>query len=141
VNGTQTVYLAGSTSERGRIERFSLEVRGMGWNLTHPWWEEYTKLEAEGRDEASMTVEEKSLRAEEDFEGISIARLIILLVPTGEDSGKGWVEIGYAFALRKLMEFPQIWIVGEPSESRFFSCIADRRFATEGECLAALIGA
>jgi len=137
---TRSVYVAGPSSEFRRVQRFSLEVRGMGWNLTHPWWEEYLKLEAEERPESSLTREDLLTRADQDFEGVALAGLIIVLAPVpGHYTKNTWIELGFAFALRRLTESPQIWIVGELPERRFFSWKADRHFDTEGECLSALV--
>lgn len=120
------VYVAGGSSERGRIALFIRALERAGLSITHNW------TECEGYSRESTILERQGWAAD-DFAGVRAADIVWYVAPEQKSEGSH-AEIGYALALHKRV------VASGPTlaHGRIFTLLTER-YETHTEALGALI--
>lgn len=119
------VYVAGASSERAeRAGPVSRALEKAGYQITHDWTKA-VDMHGANNEHGSLSAEEMSSCARDDYEGVQIADIFVLLAPQKPSTG-AWAELGIALAYGC-----RIFIAG-PCDKCIFTWLPEcRKFDTD----------
>lgn len=134
------VYVAASSREMDRARAAMTALRMHGVEVTVDW---VAAIEAAGAANEGLSDEDRQRYAREDLDGVCVADVVWLLMPTTPTAG-AYVELGYALARREVQDDSDctrtpIVISGPGQERCIFAALADRCVATDADALAAVL--
>lgn len=112
------VYVAASSADIDRAERWMAALRDAGHQVTSTWTANVRKVGAANPRHASEA--ERVLWSTDCFVQISASDLVWLLVPPPEKPSFGaWIEVGYALACQQLEGTRSLISSGDTKQSIF----------------------
>jgi hypothetical protein len=137
------VYVAGSSGEIERAEKWMASLREAGIEVTSTWPEVIRKVGEANPMTASR--EDRMLWAAQDLSEVSNATVFWFLLPEGQSTAGAYTEFGYALFLgatareaRALgIGAPQFRVVVSGKETSIFTALAEH-FASDEEAFRSL---
>lgn len=128
---TPTVYLAGSSAETERIERWASKLREAGVTPLCSW---ITAVAQSGGNPRDAPTKQRRLWAASNLTEVAQADAVWFLVPTYPAVTRGaWFEAGFAHAFAK-----QVLFSGDTKQSVF--CALGAEYAEDEDAFQAVLG-
>jgi len=108
------IYVAGASAEMARAESMIAVLRGNGFEVPFDWTEP-VKRHGHANDVSPTVADAESTNALRHVENVDA--VVCLVPPVGVDTIGLWVELGVAFALRGIFDYPHVMIVAPAGAS------------------------
>jgi hypothetical protein len=131
------VYVAASSQEMPRARAVITAIREAGHEITHDWVEVIEGVGSANPENAS--VEECRKWAQEDFDGVYHADVVVFLAPNKGTAQGAFTEFGYALGLIRAGQFNRkTMVVKAPTCHSIFQSAADYILTSDVAILKAL---
>lgn len=126
------VYVAGSSGEIERAEKWMAALRAAGFEVTSTWPETIRKVGS--ANPMTATREQRAMWSAQDLSEVSDAEVFWLLLPEGKPSEGACVEFGYAVMLGAtakearalgILDAPNFWMIASGVERSIFTALAE----------------
>jgi hypothetical protein len=121
------IYVAGSSNELDRLERFMDAFEAAGHEITLRWTALVRAAAAEGfTSDTQIPVHKAVVDARADLDAIDRCDCFVLVVPEPPSRGRGaWVELGYALRPGANGASPWVIVIGQHARISIFTSRAD----------------